>query len=101
MVDVPRADKSGAEVTAVQTLREFRRRLNFAKRPGVRQPFRLRGALLRHGERHSNRKRRFGCFHKARNSKPFLPRRNQRLMQSQNNAGHHIMAQIGLAPETG
>jgi hypothetical protein len=44
---------------------------------------------------------RFGCFHKARNSKPFLPRRNQRLMQSQNNAGHHIMAQIGLAPETG
>jgi hypothetical protein len=31
-------DKSGAEVTAVQTLREFRRRLNFAKRRGVRQP---------------------------------------------------------------
>ena len=38
MVDVPRADKSGAEVTAVQTLREFRRRSNFAKRLGLRQP---------------------------------------------------------------
>jgi len=30
IVDVPSADKSGAKVTAVQTLREFRRRLNFA-----------------------------------------------------------------------
>ena len=28
----PVAAKSGAEVTAAQTLREFRRRLNFAKR---------------------------------------------------------------------
>ena len=31
MVNFPRADKSGAKVTAVQTLREFRRRLNFAE----------------------------------------------------------------------
>jgi hypothetical protein len=30
MVNIRRADKSGAEVTAVQTLREFRRRSNFA-----------------------------------------------------------------------
>ena len=34
MMDVPNADKSGAKVAAVQTLREFRRRLNFAKRTG-------------------------------------------------------------------
>jgi hypothetical protein len=39
MVNIPRADKSGAEVTvSVQTLREFRRRLNFAKRPGGGPP---------------------------------------------------------------
>jgi len=38
MMDVPRADKSGAKVTAVQTLREFRRRLNFAQRRGVASP---------------------------------------------------------------
>jgi hypothetical protein len=38
MVNIPRADKSGAKVTAVQTLREFRRRLNFAKRPGGGPP---------------------------------------------------------------
>ena len=34
MVNIPRADKSGTKVTVVQTLREFRRRLNFAERPG-------------------------------------------------------------------
>jgi hypothetical protein len=38
MVNIPRADKSGAKVTAVQTLREFRRRLNFTKRPGGGPP---------------------------------------------------------------
>jgi hypothetical protein len=38
MADVPRADKSGAKVTAVQTLREFRRRLNFAQRRGIASP---------------------------------------------------------------
>ena len=38
MVNIPCADKSGAKVTAVQTLREFRRRLNFAKRPGGGPP---------------------------------------------------------------
>jgi tRNA U34 5-carboxymethylaminomethyl modifying GTPase MnmE/TrmE len=38
MVNIPRADKSGAKVTAIQTLREFRRRLNFAKRPGGGPP---------------------------------------------------------------
>ena len=90
MVDVPRADKSGAEVTAdaprVPATIEFREASWSA--PAL-PPLRCDGGW------------RFGCFHKARNSKPFLPRRNQRLMQSQNNAGHHIMAQIGLAPETG
>jgi hypothetical protein len=40
---IPVRTKSGAEVTAVQTLREFRRRSNFAKRRGVRQPLALWG----------------------------------------------------------
>ena len=84
MVDVPHADKSGAKATAVQTLREFRRRLNFAKRLGLRQP---PGALV--------------SFIKLVTSKPSLPGRNRHTIQSQNNAGHHIMTQIGLAPETG
>jgi hypothetical protein len=33
MADVPRADKSGAEVTAVQTLREFRRVAAIGRKP--------------------------------------------------------------------
>jgi hypothetical protein len=84
IVDVLRVDKSGAKVTAVQTLREFRRQLNFAQRLGLRQPS---GALV--------------SFIKLVTSKPSLPGRKRHPIQSQNNAGHHIMTQIGLAPETG
>jgi hypothetical protein len=36
--------RTKAVLKSPQTLREFRRQLNFAKRRGVRQPFRLCGA---------------------------------------------------------